>query len=407
MPRKAKNDSAPEAKFECCTVTRLRFTNGVFDEANPTLKDVLEPSRDGAKPRVFIAADREAIAANPELGRKIGRYLNANGIELACAPVLINGNAAAKIDSGKMSWRVSEALVESGISRKDYLIGIGGGNALDAIGFAAASCRRGVRLVRIPTTVTAQCHAMGPRCGFNMYAVKDGCSFNYPAWAVIDDFDLLDSLNDTEWKSGVAEAVKAAAVRDAKLLKTIGGAAADIAKRDKAAMEKLIRAAALIHLESAAKDGDDCPASPMQFAEWAAVKLRSQSRYRMSYGGALAIATVLSSAYAVAEKWIEAEDADAIGETLAAAGALAELDQHAYVLNRPEDLLKALDDIPAFGDGSESLAFPGPLGKCRIANGIDRAKFAEIIGQLRTTCTEIAKLPPPNGATAGSEGAAS
>ena len=70
--------------------------------------------------------------------------------------------------------RVSDALIEARIERRDLVIALGGGVIGDLAGFCAASLRRGVRLVQIPTTLLAQVDSsVGGKTGINSRARKE------------------------------------------------------------------------------------------------------------------------------------------------------------------------------------------------------------------------------------------
>ena len=102
------------------------------------------------------------------------------------------------------------------IDRHSYVIAVGGGAMLDAVGLAAATAHRGVRLVRVPTTVLAQNDSgVGVKNAVNLKGVKNYVGTFAPPWAVLSDFDFLEQLPRRERIAGIAEAVKVALIRDA------------------------------------------------------------------------------------------------------------------------------------------------------------------------------------------------
>ena len=87
---------------------------------------------------------------------------------------------------------------------------------LDVVGYAAATAHRGIRLIRVPTTVLAQDDsAMGVKNGVNAFGKKNYFGTFAPPFAVINDFAFLATLSDRDWLGGVSEAVKAALIKDA------------------------------------------------------------------------------------------------------------------------------------------------------------------------------------------------
>ena len=71
------------------------------------------------------------------------------------------------------------------------------------VGFAAALAHRGIRLVRVPTTVISQADSgIGVKNAINFFGKKNWLgSFAVP-WAVVNDRGLLNSLRDRDWRSG-------------------------------------------------------------------------------------------------------------------------------------------------------------------------------------------------------------
>ena len=91
------------------------------------------------------------------------------------------------------------------------MVAIGGGAVLDAVGYAAATAHRGVRLIRVPTTVLSQDDsAVGVKNGINAFGKKNFVGSFAPPHAVLNDFDLLRTLQDRDWRAGISEAVKVA-----------------------------------------------------------------------------------------------------------------------------------------------------------------------------------------------------
>jgi shikimate kinase/3-dehydroquinate synthase len=105
--------------------------------------------------------------------------------------------------------RVSDALLEAQVERRDLVIALGGGVIGDLTGFCAASLRRGVRFVQIPTTLLAQVDSsVGGKTGINTPSGKNLIgAFHQPA-LVLADSGVLDTLSQREFRAGYAEVAK-------------------------------------------------------------------------------------------------------------------------------------------------------------------------------------------------------
>jgi 3-dehydroquinate synthase len=118
------------------------------------------------------------------------------------------------------SWqRIIDELVAMRAQRDATVVALGGGVIGDLAGFAAASYMRGIRVVQMPTTLLAQVDAaVGGKTGVNHPDGKNLIgAFHQPA-AVIADIDTLGSLDDRDYRAGLAEVVKYGAIRDERFL---------------------------------------------------------------------------------------------------------------------------------------------------------------------------------------------
>ena len=134
------------------------FTERLFDPANPVLIEALcrlEPER---RHRCLVFVDDGLLASRPGLGQRDRGLCHARTprrMELVCPPLPIPGGERIKSELFFVE-QMQQRLHEHNIDRHSYVIAIGGGAVLDAVGLVAAVTHRGVRLIRVPTTVLAQ-----------------------------------------------------------------------------------------------------------------------------------------------------------------------------------------------------------------------------------------------------------
>ena len=111
--------------------------------------------------------------------------------------------------------RVCDALIEARIERRDIVIALGGGVIGDLAGFCAASLRRGVRLVQLPTTLLAQVNSsVGGKTGINSRHGKNLVGAFHQPSLVLADTLCLDTLSEREFRAGYAEVVKYGLIGD-------------------------------------------------------------------------------------------------------------------------------------------------------------------------------------------------
>jgi shikimate kinase / 3-dehydroquinate synthase len=111
--------------------------------------------------------------------------------------------------------RLADALIEARIERRDIVIALGGGVVGDLAGFCAATLRRGVRLVQIPTTLLAQVDSsVGGKTGINSRHGKNLIGAFHQPSLVLADTTCLNSLSERDFRAGFAEVVKYGLIGD-------------------------------------------------------------------------------------------------------------------------------------------------------------------------------------------------
>lgn len=278
---------------------RVRFTHGAFEVKNETLRDVIAAGGDGpARMVVFIDAG-VAVAWTTLLG-EICRYSAAHSdvIDLVREPQIVPGGEWSK-NGTEVFEKVVRAIEAGQICRHSFVLAVGGGAMLDAVGLAAATSHRGVRLVRLPTTTLAQADAgVGVKNGVNASGKKNFLGCFAPPWAVINDERFLTTLSNRDWRAGIAEAVKVALLKDARLFARIDASTPSLARRDNPVAAGILRRAAELHIEHIVGGGDPFEmksARPLDFGHWSAHKLEETSGFRLRHGEAVAIGVALDA----------------------------------------------------------------------------------------------------------------
>ena len=280
----------------------VHFTRGVFGAGNPLLRQVLTERSHRRPTDCAVVVDEGVVRTHPGLVSAIEAYARGAAPDLRLtAPVLVlPGGEAVKNDPRHLE-AIYQRLHDAALCRQSCVVAVGGGAVLDAVGYAAATAHRGLRLVRLPTTVLAQDDSgMGVKNGVNAFGKKNYLGAFAPPFAVINDFEFLSTLADRDWLSGVSEAIKAALIKDPDFFAHIEHLAPRLVAREQAAMEDVIRHSAALHLSHIATGGDpfeQTSSRPLDFGHWAAHKLEQLSRHRLRHGEAVAIGLALDSTY--------------------------------------------------------------------------------------------------------------
>ncbi len=292
--------SVIESSIQVGWQLRVFFTENVFALENLTLCDALA---DVGPRKVLVVLEDSLAQALPGLEHRIASYLAAHAAKarLVRPPLFVNGGETAK-NSQTLVADIYSQIERYHIDRHSYVVAVGGGALLDVAGFAAATAHRGVRLVRIPTTTLSQADSgVGVKTAINAFGKKNFVGTFTPPFAVINDFNLLATLDPRDKRSGYVEAVKVACIRDANFFDELERAAAKLALFEPGAMKRLIRRCAELHLDHIATSGDPFEmgsARPLDFGHWVAHKLEQLSRFDISHGEAVAIGIALDVTYA-------------------------------------------------------------------------------------------------------------
>ncbi len=305
----------------------VMFTRGVFALHNDALLTAITGSDTGSqrRRRVLMFVDAAVTFATPELLDKIHAWFEARSdqLELTTAPMTIDAGEAIKND-----WDALEpmrALVrDEGIDRHSYVIAIGGGALLDAVGLVAATAHRGIRHIRLPTTVLAQNDSgVGVKNGINQYGQKNYLGTFAPPWAVVNDADFLDTLSTRDQRAGMAEAVKVALIRDAAFFTWLQDHAGALAAFERDAVSTMVRRCAELHMHQIGRGGDPFElgsARPLDFGHWAAHRLETLTAHSLRHGEAVAIGIALDTRYSVATGLLAEGLENQVAELLEALG---------------------------------------------------------------------------------------
>ncbi|MFP4504694.1 MAG: 3-dehydroquinate synthase [Cyclobacteriaceae bacterium] len=274
------------------------FTENLFDSSNTILADLLRSER---LPKVFFVLDTGVAEAHSQLVEQIEDYAEQHKdvFTLCNEPLLVPGGEQSKNETAHLQ-KIVEATHLYGIDRHSYIIAIGGGAVLDMAGFAAAVSHRGIRHIRIPTTVLAQNDSgVGVKNSINYFGKKNYLGTFAPPFAVINDFTFLPTLDDRDWRSGISEAVKVALIKDAAFFEQLEKDAEALAKREMAPMQQQIYRCAEMHMAhiSGGDPFEMGSSRPLDFGHWAAHKLEQLTNYELRHGEAVAIGIALDTAY--------------------------------------------------------------------------------------------------------------
>jgi len=384
--------NAIDISFQVPFVHRLRMTKEIFGADSSVLADLIEQSGD-AIPRVQFWIDEHVANAMPQLSNRIRKFVNQHSDKMTMPGnvQICPGGEAVKNDIHIIE-RMLKCINAADLDRRSYVIVIGGGAVLDAVGFAAAIAHRGIRLIRLPTTTLAQADSgVGVKNSINLFEKKNWTGTFAVPWAVINDESMLTTLPDRDFKCGFSEAVKVALLKDADEFERIEVSAKQIAAREMEAARPVIRRSAELHLNHITKGGDPfeaLEARPLDYGHWSAHKMEPMTNFELRHGEAVAIGVAIDTVYSSLVHGLPAEDADRVLRCLLNLG--LELDHP--VLRDTEQLFGGLEEFRQHLGGRLTLTMLPKIGAMIDVHEVDRDKMLqamEYVSRFQLNSTTI------------------
>ncbi|MFF2776752.1 3-dehydroquinate synthase [Streptomyces sp. NPDC058052] len=176
----------------------------------------------GELPALIGDRAKRVAVIHPEALAGTGEALREDLAEQGYEAVAIQVPNAEEAKTAEVAAYCWKALGQTGFTRTDVIVGVGGGATTDLAGFVAATWLRGVRWVAVPTTVLGMVDAaVGGKTGINTAEGKNLVGAFHPPAGVLCDLAALDSLPVHDFVSGLAEIIKTGFIADPVILDLI------------------------------------------------------------------------------------------------------------------------------------------------------------------------------------------
>ncbi|GEO05315.1 3-dehydroquinate synthase [Adhaeribacter aerolatus] len=378
----------------------VHFTEGLFNPDNLLFRNVIAQDGGEGPRKLFFVIDSGVQEAHPDLQINIKNYIQAHAGVLALNGDLtvVPGGERCK-NQPELVQQLLEAVNDYGIDRHSYMLAIGGGALLDMVGYVASIAHRGIRHIRIPTTVLSQNDSgIGVKNSVNAFGKKNFLGNFAPPYAVLNDFDFLTTLNDRDWRSGISEAIKVSLIKDETFFRFIQQNAGKLAQRDMSAMQYLIYRCAEMHLQHIA-GGDPFEqgsSRPLDFGHWSAHKMEALSNYEIRHGEAVSLGIALDSVYSHLTNRISADELEQILTVIHTLGFdlyVPELDEHLEDASHPNSLLHGLQEFREHLGGKLTITLLDRIGKGVEVNSMDNELIIASIQYLKKYYYQLSPVP--------------
>ncbi len=364
---------------------QLHFTQGIFRVDNNLLADIISVYRPNEAVKLLFVIDKGVADAHPSLLTQIETYCDAYPFQLKhTQSIVLDGGEQSK-NSSQAIESVLNGVNDNAICRHSFVIAIGGGALIDMAGYAAAIAHRGVKLIRIPTTVLSQNDAaVGVKNSVNIFGKKNFLGTFAPPFAIINDSDFLKTLEQRDWISGVAEAIKVALIKDKDFFEYIAKHAMDLKNRDMEVMHYVIYKCAEMHMYHISQGGDPFESGssrPLDFGHWAAHKMEYMTNYNVRHGEAVAKGIALDLTYAQLVGLISENDLQHILEVMRTIGFDLSLPLKSKA--ETEELLRGIEEFREHLGGELTITLISGIGKKHDVHTIDMTLMTQAISKLK------------------------
>ncbi|HYF97402.1 MAG TPA: 3-dehydroquinate synthase [Coxiellaceae bacterium] len=259
---------------------------------------------------------------------------------------------------------IIDHLAENNYARDCLIVGLGGGVVTDLAGFVAACYMRGVDFIQIPTSLLAQVDAaIGGKTAVNHPQAKNLIGCFYQPKAVIIDTNTLTTLDERNFRAGLAEVIKMAVSFDENLFGYLEQQMAQLLERNQKVLQYIIQRCCELKANIVTQDEKEQGLrSLLNFGHTYGHALEKIDNYqRYLHGEAVAIGMVIAAELSVKDKLLSVSEQQRLVHLIASAGLPTQIPS---TLNQTE-LNKSLLLDKKIKNGKLSMVLLKKIGQAR------------------------------------------
>lgn len=322
--------------------------------------------RHSVEGEAFLLSDKTVWAL---YGEMLERGLEASGYALLDRLLLEPGEPSKSLRNWMAALDQLVAL-EDGTVRRIFLVCLGGGVVGDIGGFVAASYRRGIPCVQVPTTLLAQVDSsVGGKTGVNHPGGKNLIGAFYQPRLVVADLQTLGTLGEREVRSGLVEVVKYGLIWDASLFSYLEENGAKVLARQEDALRRIVRRSCEIKAAVVGKDEREERGirTLLNFGHTFGHALEAATDYdRYTHGEAVAVGTLCAAWISVALGMLPARQYERIKSLLEGFGL-----KTCVRASETERVWDAMKRDKKFIHGRNRFVLLEEIGTARVVEDID------------------------------------
>jgi len=347
----------------------VHIESGLLSKAGEILRPLLPATN-----KLFVVT---VAAMRRKWVKKLGQSLAAAGFDAK----LIEMPEGERFKRLATVEALAEKLVKLGADRNSAVVAFGGGVAGDVGGFLASMFMRGVDVVQIPTTVLAQVDAsIGGKTGVNLKAGKNLIGAFHQPRAVLIDPEVLSTLPDREYRSGLYEALKCGVIGNPDLFAVFEKQQDKIENRDRATVEFLITESVKLKAHVVSVDEKENGLRRiLNFGHTVGHALEAETNYKsLLHGEAVAWGMVAASRIAAMVGTLDNKSTSRITEATLALARLPKLEV------RGQNIVRRLQADKKTKNGKVHFVLPVEIGKVDIVNNVPTEVVLAAVNEIRS-----------------------
>ncbi|SCK44027.1 3-dehydroquinate synthase [Streptomyces sp. WMMB 322] len=251
----------------------------------------------GELPGLIGKAAKRVAVLHPEALAETGEVLREDLAEQGYEAIAVQLPNAEESKTAEVAAYCWKALGQTGFTRSDVIVGVGGGATTDVAGFVAATWLRGVRWIAVPTTVLGMVDAaVGGKTGINTAEGKNLVGAFHPPAGVLCDLAALESLGVHDYVGGLAEVIKAGFIADPVILDLIEADPAAARSPEGPHTAELIERSIRVKAEVVSADLKETGLREiLNYGHTLAHAIEKNERYEWRHGAAVSVGMVFAA----------------------------------------------------------------------------------------------------------------
>jgi len=341
---------------------------GLLSQAGATLREI------------FPKHEKCFIVSAPPVRKRWGKKLLGSLQKAGWKSTLIEMSDGERHKRMASVEELADKLVRAGAERSALIVSLGGGVVCDVTGFLASVYMRGVDVVHIPTTLLAQVDAaVGGKTGVNLRAGKNLVGTFYQPRAVLIDSEVLSSLPDREFRSGLYEALKCGVIGNRELFERFETHRDEILMRNSVQLEWLIAESVKLKADVVAADEREGGLRRvLNFGHTIGHALEAETNYKhFLHGEAVAWGMIAAADIAATVGKSSPRTSERVREAVLAQGKLPEVDV------KSSNIVRLLKSDKKTKNGAVHFVLPREIGEVEVVNDVPEAVVLEAVKGIK------------------------